>query len=321
MSELDLKLGFEQQPAGEHHVGVRCGYSMMPLHVGDQLAVCRRCSAIHLLEGWRENCGCSTLGCSNAPDFRKDTLRVQFGGGQASTSVAPSGDAKSAQPPWPPYPWQYRQLEGLTRTTHWFLVACIVMCAVSVISHLMQISLMSSRHFSLNEAEANDTRQSAVACFFGLAILGTVVTICMWIVRAHRNVRLLGAVGLPISPGWAAGWFFVPIAHLFKPFQAMRDLVKASTSPASWSTTPSTPLLGWWWTMWIAYNLLSQCSSRLLQSNLRPTDVIVASTVAIFAELALIIASSLLIKVVWRVSRLQSHWVCQNERLASPTNS
>ena len=52
----------------------------------------------------------------------------------------------------------------------------------------------------------------------------SIVLVAMWIHRAHANLREAGVDGLEFTPGWAVGWFFVPIAQLFKPFQAMREL-------------------------------------------------------------------------------------------------
>lgn len=56
----------------------RCPFAGCGLRIGDRLAVCRRCGAAHLEASWLENDGCTTYGCVNSPDFRKDRDRIQI---------------------------------------------------------------------------------------------------------------------------------------------------------------------------------------------------------------------------------------------------
>jgi hypothetical protein len=102
----------------------------------------------------------------------------------------------------------------------------------------------------------------------------TVVTFCMWIYRAHDNLRFLAVSGLEFTSGWAVGWFFIPIMNLFKPMQAAQEIYKASdpalplSSPFGWKKATGSALIGTWWGLWIAFNVLSNVSMRLaFQSN------------------------------------------------------
>ncbi len=49
-----------------------------------------------------------------------------------------------------------------------------------------------------------------------------------WQHRAHRQLRQLGTQGLQFTPGWGVGWWFVPVANLWKPYQAIKELWVAS---------------------------------------------------------------------------------------------
>ncbi len=56
------------------------------------------------------------------------------------------------------------------------------------------------------------------------------------------------------SPGECIGWFFVPIAALWMPLQAMKEIWRASDprgEQGAWITLPSTPLIDLWWASWI----------------------------------------------------------------------
>ena len=106
---------------------------------------------------------------------------------------------------------------------------------------------------------------------FLLSLVVSIVVVSMWIYRAHANLRDAGIDGLEFTPGWAVGWYFIPFANLFKPFQAMREIFHASDPTASaggWASRPTPPLLGWWWAAWLASNFLSNVMLRLSLSSL-----------------------------------------------------
>lgn len=76
-----------------------------------------------------------------------------------------------------------------------------------------------------------------------------------WIYRAHANLKLTDLPDTGYSPGWAVGWFAIPIASLFKPFQAMKALWVASHG-LSYEAEPSAPGVMWvWWLCWIFSSL------------------------------------------------------------------
>jgi hypothetical protein len=72
-----------------------------------------------------------------------------------------------------------------------------------------------------------------------------------WIYNAACNVRSLGARGLEVSPGWAVGFYAIPIAAWFKPFQGMDEIDRASRAPENWRGQKTRVLLRLWWTAWL----------------------------------------------------------------------
>ena len=81
--------------------------------------------------------------------------------------------------------------------------------------------------------------------------LGTDVLVLMWIHRANHNARRLGATNMNFTPGWARGWYFIPIAWFWKPYQAMKEVWKASFNPARWWEDDVSWLLPVWWALWL----------------------------------------------------------------------
>jgi hypothetical protein len=98
----------------------------------------------------------------------------------------------------------------------------------------------------------------------GLGVLAMLVAsavfVCIWIHRASRNLKGLGRVGMRNTPGGCVASFFIPIANLWLPLQAMKEIWQASDPTAeqgSWFAAKSTPLVGLWWGAWIVTGVIS----------------------------------------------------------------
>jgi hypothetical protein len=93
-----------------------------------------------------------------------------------------------------------------------------------------------------------------------------VILVSCWTYRASANAH--GFSGeMTISPGWAVGWYFIPIANLFKPFQAMREIWLASHFRGYWHDERTPLLLVAWWTLWIVTNILGNISFQLTMAD------------------------------------------------------
>ena len=80
-------------------------------------------------------------------------------------------------------------------------------------------------------AESNDIRKGAVSLIQTIAFLITGVLYLRWIYRANSNARQLGATGMRFTSGWSIGFCFIPIMNLWKPYQTMKEIWKASANP------------------------------------------------------------------------------------------
>jgi len=88
----------------------------------------------------------------------------------------------------------------------------------------------------------------AVLATFFIAALAFAV----WTWRVVDNARSFKP-SMNATPGWAIGWYFVPIASLFKPFGYMEETWDASSSVVS---RRSSMLLRWWWGLWLVSGIL-----------------------------------------------------------------
>src|SRR3954463_16165575 len=90
-----------------------------------------------------------------------------------------------------------------------------------------------------------------------LATIACWIVVGRWIYRARANAHALSH-DMTISPGWAVGWYFVPIANLFKPYQAMREIWYASSFGGEDGPVGLLPL---WWALWLAGSVLGRLGS------------------------------------------------------------
>ena len=133
----------------------------------------------------------------------------------------------------------------------------------------------------------------------------TVVLFLMWVYRSYRNLSPLKARNLEFSPGWAVGWWFVPLANFVKPFQIIRELWNESDPdfdedlgymPSSLDT-PET--VGFWWAAFLISGFAFRISDRMVENDgsvnkYFPVAFLVASIInAAAAILAILIVKTI----------------------------
>jgi hypothetical protein len=87
----------------------------------------------------------------------------------------------------------------------------------------------------------------------------------IWIHRMTRVKRVL-AHAPSMTPGWAVGWFFIPIANLFKPFDGIREAWQVASGATDWSEQPTPTLLRSWWALWLIWGIVQNIDSRIEQT-------------------------------------------------------
>jgi hypothetical protein len=132
-----------------------------------------------------------------------------------------------------------------------------------------------------------------------------------WMYRVSRNAHAF-AQGLGVSPPWTVGWNFVPVASLWKPFQAMSEIWQASERPKGWRNVKTPPLLIAWWVVWIIASVVENISGRFLSQE-TIGDRQVSSYLDAFAAVLIIPADLLFMQVVQRLTRMQTHQITFGE--------
>lgn len=176
----------------------------------------------------------------------------------------------------------------------WIYFAAVVLSGLSAL-----IVVDRSARGGALEEDLLITSLPALLYLLTFAVSGFLIL--KWIYRVSRNAHSF-AEGLQVSPPWAVGWYFVPIAYLWKPFQAMRETWQASAQPDSWKDVPVPARLRWWWGLWLVSNLLGQISGRLATA----VDPSIAAMVDIASSLVDAPLCIILIGIVRDLTQLQT---------------
>ena len=202
----------------------------------------------------------------------------------------------------------------ITTITKYCLYALILFAGINIISNFMQISLLSS-YFVYSEfsddvfsvlADKNDTRVLIIDSIYGLLIVSSFFIIGRWVYSSAKINQLLEVKGLKFSPAWSIGWHLIPIANLFKPYQALKEIYKASFNKEDWENEEIPTSFGAWWTTWIIGNIFSNASMRMwfrLGEDMTHEDMAIMSYLDICSDFFQIICSLALLNIIDSISK------------------
>lgn len=169
-------------------------------------------------------------------------------------------------------------------------------------------------HVGDDQITAIDTASgiTALALLVGLAF--SVVTFIRWLVQARRNVDVLGARGLVHSHRWATWGWFVPFLNLFRPYQVVEEVWRASDPqperPFTTLREQAPSLLGQWWGAWILAGMLSNAVFRMegaLDETSELASFILAGRVSAVSSLLSVGAALLAVRVIRGIDARQRH--------------
>lgn len=189
----------------------------------------------------------------------------------------------------------YRDLRGIAKALLALLVLLGLLELVAVGAALFSISEIQSASTD-KQLDQLDSINQGITLFFTLIFLITAVVWCVWTNKSCKNAWFFNAQSgvrpatEVFKPGWAVGYYFIPLVNLWRPMQAMvfiRDAITKHTGSVG-------TIVGWWWFFWILSNIFSKVTDRIYTENtleayignqnliiyLSPIDV--ASTISAF---------------------------------------
>jgi hypothetical protein len=101
----------------------------------------------------------------------------------------------------------------------------------------------------------------AGGAYFLFALVGFIAMLA-WFYRAAKNARAISA-GLETRPGWAVGYFFVPILSLYRPYRTMSEIWRSAHAPLSWKTRDDPVSIRFWWGGWLTGAIAGSIAGRV----------------------------------------------------------
>lgn len=196
---------------------------------------------------------------------------------------------------------ELKPLGTLTTTLRVFLGITIGVTIIAVLAGCYDYYSYSTLPL---EVDANEVilTSDAVVALVGLVQLvlsiATGITFLMWIYRSNKNLRTLSTEPMHFTPGWSVGWYFVPIANLFKPYQVMKELWTVSHQDEDHSYA----IVGWWWALWIISNLLSRIAFRLVLRAEDASDYAMSAMVYIISDGIDVILTVVALAMITRIA-------------------
>lgn len=204
----------------------------------------------------------------------------------------------------------FRNPTSLANQARGFLCVSVFAALLGIQHHARAYRSFSETGESLASPEIWSFR-----VLLGLAALTTAVVVSRWIYRANSNARALGAREMAFTPGGAVGWYFVPIANLWKPYQAMREIWKASAGPLGWQRRPVSALLPCWWLLALVGPLTAGWVTWAARTGVAGIDERAAEHIGEAVSLGVLVPASLLLFVI--ISRVHDMQMRHHRRQRS----
>lgn len=184
---------------------------------------------------------------------------------------------------------EFRDLSSLTSYLKTALILYVVIAVIGLWSGWLELDLLRgvARGAVLSDAqaEANDSRQALIGIAYLIVFAVTGFLFLRWTYLAKQNAQLLTSQELKFTPGWAVGWYFIPILNFWKPYQALKETFKASNPDfaGDWRHAPHPESMPLWWTLWILSGFVGRAVWRA-SLNTETLDELISSSWLMFVS-------------------------------------
>jgi len=201
------------------------------------------------------------------------------------------------------------------RWTTYLLWLCLALDLVAIASGFMQRGLLSriaaGDQLGPDEADTNDAREHLIGVIQICAFALTGIVWLVWLYRAYANLRLVGSRKSQFTPGWAVGYWFVPLFNLLRAYQIVVDLWLRSDTGNAADTVASLPrpqLVAAWWTVYLLSGAAGRWSASLFSDAHSASELLTVTNVDMLANGLSIVAAVLAIAVVRGIDQRQQRF-------------
>lgn len=220
-----------------------------------------------------------------------------------------AGDVPHPRPHDPVPTYRYRPLNQLSTIIKVAYAICMAIVLYLVYGLVRQISLIDrfvEANFEdpsiLTEMERIETTQMGAIGTLALVSVISSIVFLRWTYVAAMNAQASTTVELSNSPGWCVGWYFVPIANLWKPFTALKEIWEISDVHRG-----SAAIVGVWWFLRIATSVAERLHNGLASGTEfgGPNDVLFVNYLAIVVNVMTLGVFVLNGTIVHRLTNMQ----------------
>jgi hypothetical protein len=194
---------------------------------------------------------------------------------------------------------------GLTKFLRRLLWISVVVACIALVDDVAEFVQVQIGQVTPDQVANNDPIQGIVGLLQSGLGIATGITFLKWIYRAYKNIQGFGAEGLRFSPGWAVGYYFIPILSLIRPVQVMSEIWRASDDPRNWRRRSGSWLIASWWTLFLLYTGVTQISLEIAFQASTNDQWTLAAVLAILGDLLSIPLSIAALRLVTEVYRRQ----------------
>jgi hypothetical protein len=209
-----------------------------------------------------------------------------------------------------------RPLTGIANHANAAILTYTLATAVAILSDLATFGFIFQVEIGDFQSDAEMESQAAVVDSFSqvasvaylLTFAWSAIVVGRWTYRAMNNIREMG-YKTSVAPGWAVGWYFVPIASLWMPFSGMAQIWRGSVTGAPLGAARLPSSMRIWWATWLFGNWLSWIAFQSLMTGTETENselVQAALGFGILGSGLLIAAALLLLNLMKRITRAQS---------------
>ena len=186
-----------------------------------------------------------------------------------------------------------------------------MLASAHISEYALHSRLVDGQLPSLEEIHANAHRLSLLSVAYWAELLCAAVAFLVWLHRASRNLPALGARDLEFTPAGAVDCFFMPIANLVWPYQAVAEVARGSDPRQgnipdnSWQWPRGSLLVGCWWAGCLVSNVYEWVASLAADSATSVDGVSAACRSFIIGDAISMIVAGLAIAVILMIDRRQ----------------
>ena len=215
-----------------------------------------------------------------------------------------------SEKPLPPYSTARKKALLATALLLLLITAVTTSIVLMTIETIHFQSLTTRSQMTPYEANRVNVRSLFnIFSYLGL-YLSTGICFFVWLHQVSKNMWSLSDPGDPPkeTPGWAIGWWFVPIAAFFKPYQVVKEIWKRSHPPPAKSRL----ILLWW--------ILLLVNTFAINAYISGGDTTEVATVvsnnnlATGAGILILIDATLAIILIWQITNGQQRQNLTRER-------